>query len=235
MVLVQRGASRRRAGVLVQRRLRPAFRRSARRTERRVRSRRVHGAAARSRLLRRPADVDGRPAPQNPHTLAVRWTGFSNFELAYEGKIILLDAYFDRGRDYPPLDLRGRRQEGRRHPIGHGHYDHMSDAASVGIRTGAPLVGAALTTGCAEVRAGAVIANQDRDRQGRRTAAFDGFTVQPILALHGQPDKHVTQVLEGAYNSLLPKPDAERRPRKRRSRRAAPSIPVSSPRAPSPI
>ena len=34
----------------------------------------------------------GGPAPQNPHTLAVRWTGFSNFELAYEGKIILLDA-----------------------------------------------------------------------------------------------------------------------------------------------
>src|ERR1700754_3991187 len=45
----------------------------------------------------------GGQAPQNPHTLAVRWTGFSNFELAYKGKVVLLDAYFDRGADYPSL------------------------------------------------------------------------------------------------------------------------------------
>ena len=42
-------------------------------------------------------------APHHPHTLAVRWAGYSNFELAYNGKIILLDAYFDRGGNYPPL------------------------------------------------------------------------------------------------------------------------------------
>ena len=89
----------------------------------------------------------GGPAPQNPHTLVVRWTGFSNFELAYEGKIILLDAYFDRGRDYPPLGFAAADvRKADAIIIGHGHYDHMSDAASVGIRTGAPLVGAALTT-----------------------------------------------------------------------------------------
>ena len=35
--------------------------------------------------------------PRNPQTLAIRWTGFSNFELAYKGQVILLDAYFDRG------------------------------------------------------------------------------------------------------------------------------------------
>src|SRR4051794_15059858 len=45
----------------------------------------------------------GGAAPREPQTLAVRWTGFSNFELAYKGKIILLDAYFDRGSNYPPL------------------------------------------------------------------------------------------------------------------------------------
>ena len=32
-------------------------------------------------------------APRDPHTLAVRWAGYSNFELAYGGKIILLDAF----------------------------------------------------------------------------------------------------------------------------------------------
>ena len=89
----------------------------------------------------------GGPGPQNPHTLAVRWTGFSNFELAYKGKIILLDAYFDRGKDYPPLGFSAADvKKADAIIIGHGHYDHMSDAASVGIRTGATLVGAALTT-----------------------------------------------------------------------------------------
>src|ERR1700755_439363 len=77
----------------------------------------------------------GGPAPQNPHTLAVRWTGFSNFELAYQGKIILLDAYFDRGRDYPPLGFAAADvKKADAIIIGHGHYDHMSDGGSVGIR-----------------------------------------------------------------------------------------------------
>src|SRR5215469_5471591 len=85
----------------------------------------------------------GELAPRHPHTLAVRWTGYSNFELAYGGKIILLDAYFDRGSNYPPLGFKAR--DVTRADvilIGHGHFDHMSDAASVGIRTGATIVGA---------------------------------------------------------------------------------------------
>src|SRR6202521_4666784 len=32
----------------------------------------------------------GGAAPRDPHTLAVRWTGYSNFELATNGKVILL-------------------------------------------------------------------------------------------------------------------------------------------------
>jgi hypothetical protein len=85
----------------------------------------------------------------------------------------------------------------------------MSDAASVGIRTGALLVGAALTTDV--LKSEQVPPSQIRTVTGKggELLRFDGFTVQPILALHGQPDKHVTQVLEGAYHSLLPKPDAE--------------------------
>ena len=48
----------------------------------------------------------GGPTPQNPHTLAIRWTGYSNFELVYDGHIILLDAFFDRGSTYPPLGFK---------------------------------------------------------------------------------------------------------------------------------
>lgn len=174
------------------------------------------GATAFSALPRDPACYSDRltstggVAPQNPHTLAVRWTGFSNFELTYKGKIILLDAYFDRGRNYPPLGFAAAGvTRADAIIIGHGHYDHMSDAASVGIRTGAPLVGAALTTDV--LKSEQVPPSQLRTVTGKggELLQFDGFTVQPILALHGQPDKHVTQVMEGAYNSLLPKPDAD--------------------------
>jgi L-ascorbate metabolism protein UlaG (beta-lactamase superfamily) len=173
-------------------------------------------SAAFAALPRDPACASNRltstggPWPQNPHTLVVRWTGFSNFELTYRGKIILLDAYFDRGKDYPPLGFTAAEvSKADVILLGHGHYDHMSDAASVGIRTGATLVGAALTTDV--LKSEAVPGSQIRTVSGRgnEVLPFNGFSVQPILALHGQPDKHVTEVMEGAYNSLLPKPSSE--------------------------
>jgi hypothetical protein len=83
----------------------------------------------------------GGPVPRDPHTLAIRWTGYSNFELVYNGKVILLDAYFDRGSTYPPLGLKA--SDIRKADvilIGHAHFDHMSDAASVAMRTGAPVI-----------------------------------------------------------------------------------------------
>jgi L-ascorbate metabolism protein UlaG (beta-lactamase superfamily) len=148
----------------------------------------------------------GGPAPRDRHTLAVRWTGVANFELAYEGKIILLDTYFDRGSNFPPLGFAAADVK-RANVIllGHAHFDHMSDAASVGIRTGAVIVGAPVTT--EKLKTQSVPDRQIRTVTGKggELLKFDGFTVEPILALHGQPDKHVTEVMEGAINSLAPK------------------------------
>jgi len=148
-------------------------------------------------------------APRDPHTLAVRWAGYSNFELAYGGKIILLDAYFDRGSNYPPLGFAAR--DVTRADvilIGHGHFDHMSDAASVSIRTGATIVGARLTTD--KLAAQDVRAAQIRTVAGRggEMLRFDGFSVEPILARHGQPDPQVTTVMEGALAALSTEPGA---------------------------
>jgi Beta-lactamase superfamily domain len=148
-------------------------------------------------------------APRDPHTLAVRWAGYSNFELAYGGKIILLDAYFDRGSNYPPLGFAAR--DVTRADvilIGHGHFDHMSDAASVSIRTSATIVGAPLTT--AKLAAQDVPAAQIRTVTGRggEMLRFDGFSVEPILARHGQPDPQVTTVMEGALAALGTEPGA---------------------------
>ena len=148
----------------------------------------------------------GGPAPRDPHTLAVRWTGFSNFELAYNGKIILLDAYFDRGSNYMPLGFSAADiTKADVILIGHAHFDHMSDAASVGIRTHATIVGAPVTT--EKLKTQAVPDSQIKTVTGKggELLTFEGFTVQPILGRHGQPDKQITEVMEGALNGVAPK------------------------------
>ena len=137
--------------------------------------------------------------PKNPKTLAIRWTGYSNFELAYDGQIILLDAYFDRGSMFPPLGFKATDVK-RANVIllGHGHLDHMSDAASVGARTGALVVGAPVTT--EKLLTQKIDPKQVRTVTGRggEMLQFPGFTVEPILGRHGEPPKDVTAAFENA-------------------------------------
>jgi L-ascorbate metabolism protein UlaG (beta-lactamase superfamily) len=145
--------------------------------------------------------------PRNPHTLVVRWTGYSNFELAYRDKIILLDAFIDRGSNYPSLGFTA--DDVKRADvivIGHGHFDHMSDAASIALRTGALVVGAPVTT--EKLASQSVPPAQIRTVTGKNEEAlqFDGFTIEPILARHGQPDRHIAEVMEGALGAIVPKP-----------------------------
>jgi len=151
----------------------------------------------------------GGPAPRDAHTLAVRWIGYSNFELAYNGRIILLDAYFDRGGNYPPLGFSAA--DVTRADvilIGHGHFDHMSDAASVGIRTGAAIVGAPVTTDKLAAQQVPVAQIRTVTGTGGERLTFGGFTVEPILARHGQPDPRVTTVMEAALGALSAGPGA---------------------------
>jgi glyoxylase-like metal-dependent hydrolase (beta-lactamase superfamily II) len=137
--------------------------------------------------------------PKSPQTLAIRWTGYSNFELAYNGQVILLDAYFDRGSIFPPLGFKA--DEVTRADailLGHGHFDHMSDAASVAARTGAMVVGAPVTT--------EKLATQQIDPKQVRTVTGEGgevlqfgaFKVEPILGRHGEPPPTIVEPIEGA-------------------------------------
>ena len=132
--------------------------------------------------------------------MAVRWTGFSNFELVYKGQIILLDAYFDRGSLFPSL---GFKAEDVKHAnvilLGHGHHDHMSDAASVAIRTGATVVGAPLSV--EKLLAQKVDPKQVRAVTGKggEGLKFQSFSVEPILARHGEPPPDIT----AAFNLAL--------------------------------
>jgi L-ascorbate metabolism protein UlaG (beta-lactamase superfamily) len=143
--------------------------------------------------------------PRDAQTLAVRWTGYANFELVYNGQIILLDTYFDRGEMYPSLGFKAA--DVKRADvilIGHGHVDHMSDAASVGARTGAIVVGAPVTT--------EKLATQPIDKKQVRTVTgrggevlqFKGFKVEPILGRHGEPPHDVVDAFEHALKATTP-------------------------------
>jgi L-ascorbate metabolism protein UlaG (beta-lactamase superfamily) len=150
--------------------------------------------------------------PRNPHTLALRWIGFSNFELVYNGRIILLDAYYDRGSEYPPLGVAAADiKTADLILMGHGHFDHMSDAASIGARTKALLVGAAVTTD--KLRTQPVPIQQIKTVTGRgdETIKLDHFTVEPILGRHGEPAKEVTEVMDRTLDQLMPAPTAEQK------------------------
>ena len=148
--------------------------------------------------------------PKDSKTLAIRWTGYSNFELAYNGQIILLDAYFDRGSMFPPLGFKAADvNRANLILIGHGHLDHMSDAASVGARTGALVVGAPVTTD--KLKTQAIDPKQIRTVTGRggEVLEFPGFKVEPILGRHGEPPKDVTAAFENALKSFARVPTAE--------------------------
>lgn len=148
----------------------------------------------------------GGALPKSPSTLAVRWTGFSNFELSYKGQIVLLDAYFDRGSNYPSLGFKAADvKRANTILIGHPHHDHMSDAASVAIRTGATVVGAPLTA--AKLISQKVDPQKIRNASGREPIKlqFGPITVEPILGRHGEPPKQLVDAFSGALRTVTPK------------------------------
>jgi L-ascorbate metabolism protein UlaG (beta-lactamase superfamily) len=145
----------------------------------------------------------GAAMPRDEHTLAVRWMGYSNFELVYGGHILLLDAYYDRGSVYPSLGFKAadiKRADAIL--IGHGHFDHMSDAALVGARVGAIVVGAPVTV--------EKLATQPIDPQqvktvtgrGGETLSFGPFIVEPILGRHGEPPPAIVGPIDGALRQV---------------------------------
>ena len=111
--------------------------------------------------------------------------------------------------------------------IGHGHFDHMSDAASVAIRTGAVVVGAPLTT--EKLLTQKVDPKQVRTVTGKggEELKFQSFTVEPILGRHGEPPPDVTAPFNQALQRTTPRPTPEqsaeqaaiREPRRRRPAR----------------
>jgi L-ascorbate metabolism protein UlaG (beta-lactamase superfamily) len=148
--------------------------------------------------------------PAQASTLAVRWTGFSNIELVYNGRILLLDAYIDRGRMYPAL---GYKAEDVKKVdailLGHGHFDHMSDAASIASRTGALVAGAPVTT--EKLSEQKLDPKQIKTVTGRggETFTVGPFTIEPILGRHGEPPATIVDAFEGALRRTAKQPTEE--------------------------
>jgi L-ascorbate metabolism protein UlaG (beta-lactamase superfamily) len=146
----------------------------------------------------------GGAMPRNPKTLAIRWMGYANFELAYNGHVLLLDAYYDRGSIYPPLGVKAadiKRADAIL--IGHGHFDHMSDAASIGARTGAIVVGAPVTT--EKLASQPIDPKQVKTVTGRggEVLKFEGgFAVEPILGRHGEPPPNIVGPIDAALKQV---------------------------------
>ena len=146
--------------------------------------------------------------PAGPRrAIRTRWrsagSGYSNFELAYNGRVILLDAYYDRGSDYPSLGFKAADvKKADAILLGHGHFDHMSDAASVGAQTKATVVGAPVTT--EKLLTQPIPAQQVKTVTGRggELLTFNGFTVEPILGRHGEPPGDIVGPINAALKQV---------------------------------
>src|SRR5471032_920179 len=93
--------------------------------------------------------------------------------------------------------------------LGHGHMDHMSDAASVGMRTGAVVVGAPVTT--EKLLTQSIDPKQVRTVTGRggELLQFRGFKVEPILGRHGEPPNDVVEAFDQALKDVAPRATPE--------------------------
>jgi L-ascorbate metabolism protein UlaG (beta-lactamase superfamily) len=150
----------------------------------------------------------GGPTLQDPKTLAVRWLGYSTFELIYGNKVILLDNYYDRGPRYRYLGFKAA--DVKRADliiVGHAHYDHMSDTAQVAIQTGAKVIGAPITI--AKLRTQSVPESQLVQVTGTGGELLQypalGINIEPILGRHGEPPAFTT-AFGTAYTAAIPAP-----------------------------
>jgi L-ascorbate metabolism protein UlaG (beta-lactamase superfamily) len=138
-----------------------------------------------------PAATGGQ-APADRNVISLRWLGCACFELVYRNQVILLDTWYDR-----PLcrDIGLTPQQVTKANlivIGHAHFDHIADAASIALRTGATVI-ADQTIGNGLLLSQGLPARQIRavNGLGGELLRFNGFTVQPILAHHSVPPTSV--------------------------------------------
>lgn len=168
----------------------------------------VHAGSVRACNALTPAAVGG-PMPKEP-VLTLRWLGTTNFELAFGQTVALLDAYYDRGpRNRPVGASPGAMTRADLIFIGHGHFDHIADAAALAKKTGAIVVGAPLSIQVV-LDAGLPRAQtRTVTGQGGELLRFPDFSVEPVLAQHSVLSRPAMAKFGEIASELLPPPTAE--------------------------
>lgn len=143
-----------------------------------------------------PAAADPAPAPATaPRTpITLTYLGVAGWQIDAGAVTILADPYFSRpkldGRIVPDEEAIARRSPARADLIvvGHSHVDHLLDAPSVAMRTGAQILGSLSTARVA--RASGLPADQIIPIQGGEDYAFpSGYSVRVMRSLHSALDK----------------------------------------------
>lgn len=150
-------------------------------------------------------------APTPPSSiLSIRWLGTTNFELVYRDQVILLNTYYDRGPQNRSIGFTpGQVTRANAIYIGHGHFDHMSDAVTVAAQTGAPVIGAP-TAVDAVIRMGMPAAKGvPVTGRGGELQQYNGFTVEPILAQHSTLSPAVLAAFQAAIAATIGAPTPE--------------------------
>jgi len=145
-----------------------------------------------------PASVGG-PMPEGD-TVVIRWLGTSNFEVAYRGKVILMDTYYNRPARTRPIGIEVKDvKRADAILIGHAHGDHISDVAPVAAQTGAPVVGSQITSTQA-IKLG-VPASQTVTVTGTGGEAlkYGDITVKPTHIIHSTIQTGLQQALRNLY------------------------------------
>jgi L-ascorbate metabolism protein UlaG (beta-lactamase superfamily) len=134
-------------------------------------------------------------APRAP--VALTYLGVAGWQIEGNGKVLLADPYLSRPAD-PNAPLVPDAAAIAAHTpvradlvfIGHSHYDHLLDAPSVALRTGAQLLGSVSTTRVG--RASGVADDHLITVKGGEDFAMDGYSIRVIPSLHSAiGDKHL--------------------------------------------
>jgi hypothetical protein len=136
----------------------------------------------------RPASTGG-PLPKSENVLVVRSLGRANYEVAYRGKVLLFDAYYDNSRlsFAEPFGIKESDiQRADAIFVGHTHFDHFGDAPPIAKRTGAKVfIG---PPGKRYLESLGLSDSQFQVVRGGETIQRDGYTVQTALAIHMPAD-----------------------------------------------
>jgi L-ascorbate metabolism protein UlaG (beta-lactamase superfamily) len=153
----------------------------------------------------------GGPMPTNPNVLVLRYLGRANYEIAYRGRVLLLDTYYDDLR-LPFGERFGIKESDITRAdsilVGHTHFDHFGDAPAIAKRTGASILAGPIAA--RYVASEGVPERQIHLVRGGETMKFDGYTVQTALGIHMPIDPSDDGGFHEMITTVNPLTDAEK-------------------------